>query len=91
MFITTAFNFTLGYAIMNVQEIQEGMELNGTHKLLIYRDVNLLGKNIITLNKNKEALIDASKEDGGSKHRENKVYVYILSPEFRAKSCLKDS
>jgi hypothetical protein len=37
--------------------------LNGTHQLLAYADdVNLLGVNIVTINKNTETLIDASKE-----------------------------
>jgi hypothetical protein len=41
-----------------------GLELNGTHQLLVYADdVNLLGDNINTINK-KQILIDASKEVG---------------------------
>jgi late competence protein required for DNA uptake (superfamily II DNA/RNA helicase) len=39
--------------------------MNGTHQLLAYvDDVNLLGDNIDTIKKNKETLIDASKEVG---------------------------
>jgi hypothetical protein len=42
-----------------------GLKLNGTHLLLAYADdVNLLGDNIDTINKNTETLIDASKEVG---------------------------
>jgi hypothetical protein len=42
-----------------------GLELNGTHQLLVYSDdVNLLGDNIDAIKKNMETLIDASKEDG---------------------------
>jgi hypothetical protein len=39
------------------------MKLNGTHQLLAYADdVNLLGDNIDTIEKNTETLSDASKE-----------------------------
>jgi hypothetical protein len=42
-----------------------GLKLNVTHQLLAYADdVNLLGDNIDTINKNTETLIDASKEVG---------------------------
>jgi hypothetical protein len=42
-----------------------GLKLNGTHQLLAYADdMNLLGDNIDTLNKNTETLIDATKEAG---------------------------
>jgi hypothetical protein len=58
-------NFALEYAIRKVQEIQVGLKLNGTHQLLAYTDdVNLLGDNTDTIKKNRETLIDASKEVG---------------------------
>jgi hypothetical protein len=43
------FSFALQFAIINVQENQVGLKLNGTHQLLAYADdVNLLGDNEIT-------------------------------------------
>jgi hypothetical protein len=51
------FNFALEYAIRKVQENQVGLKLNGTHQLLAYvDDVNLLGDNVDTINKNMATL-----------------------------------
>jgi hypothetical protein len=48
------------------------MKLNGTRPLLAYADdVNLLGVNIDTINKNTENLSDASKQVGLEINREN--------------------
>jgi len=56
------FNFAVEYAITWVQAGQDGMKLNGTHQLLVYVDVNLLGESTHAMKKNTELLLVASKE-----------------------------
>jgi hypothetical protein len=49
-----------------------GVKLNGTNQLPAYSDdVNLLGDNIDTINKNGETLLGASKDWSRNKFREN--------------------
>jgi hypothetical protein len=46
-------NGALEYAIRKVKKIQVGLKINGTHQLLVYaNDVNPLGDNIYTTEKN---------------------------------------
>jgi hypothetical protein len=72
------FNFALEYAIRKVQENQVGLKLNGTHQCLAYADdVNLLGDNIDTINKNTETVIGASKEVGLEVNVEKTKYMLV--------------
>ena len=59
------FSFALEFAIRLVQVNQDGLILNGAHKLLVYADdVNMLDGNVHTIKKNTESLVVASKETG---------------------------
>jgi hypothetical protein len=87
------FNFALEYAIKEVQQNQVWLNLNGAHQLLVSADdVNLLGDNKNTIQKNSRTLIYASKEVCLEVNTEKTKYVYVAvsSPKCRAKSWLKD-
>jgi hypothetical protein len=68
----------LKYTIRRVQEKQEGLILNGTHRLLAYaNDVNTVAVNIDTIQKNTEALLDDSKEVGLEVNPEKTKYRLV--------------
>jgi len=71
-------NFTLDYAIRRVQVNQDGLQLNGTHQLLVYTDdINILGGSEHTIKKNAEALIVASKEIGPVVNADKTKYMVM--------------
>jgi hypothetical protein len=76
------FNIALEYATSRVQENQEGLNLNGTHQLSSCADdINIVGENIDTIQKNKEALLYAGKGVGLEVNPEKTKYM--LRPPYQ--------
>jgi hypothetical protein len=71
-------NFSLEYATRNVQENEEGLELNETHQLQVHADaINILGVNIHTTEKNREAFLESGKEVGLDVNTEKTKYTVV--------------
>jgi large-conductance mechanosensitive channel len=69
------FNITLENASKNALEYQDVMELSGTLQFLICADyINLLVKNVNTLNNSTEVLIDTVSRSGLEEHAEETMY-----------------
>jgi hypothetical protein len=72
------FTFALEYTIKRVQVNQDGLKLNGTHKLLAYADgVNILGGSVHTVRENAEALVIATKEIGLEVNTDKTKYMVM--------------
>ena len=81
------FNFALEYAIRRIQVNQDGLQLNGTHQLLVYADdVNILGGNMHTTKKNAEAIVIASKETGLEINADNTKYMVMSRDQNAGRS-----
>jgi hypothetical protein len=72
------FNFALEFAIRKFQENEVGLELYGTHQLLVCADdVNLLGDSVNIIKDISETLVEASMDIGLEINAEKTKYMIM--------------
>jgi hypothetical protein len=62
------------------QENQIGLKLNGTHQLLVHADMNLLGDDRDTIQKNIETLLCGSKQVGLKVNEKKTIMLRFFYP-----------
>jgi hypothetical protein len=73
-------NTALGYAIINVQGNQGGLESNGRYQLLVCAgDVTMLSENTNIVKKNREALLEVSWKVSIETNTEKTKYMVCLA------------
>ena len=77
------FNFSVEYNIIRIHLKQYGLKLNGAHKLLVYADdVNILGGNVQSVERNTETWVDANKESGLQENADKTQYIFMCRDQF---------
>jgi hypothetical protein len=72
------FSFVLEYAIRRVHINQDGLQLHGTHQLLVYaEDINILGESVHTTKENALSLIVARQEIGLEVNADKTMYIIM--------------
>jgi hypothetical protein len=88
------FHFALECAIRRVQEIRDGLKLNGTHQLLVCADdvnTNILGGSEHAIKENEKASIVASKEIGLEVNVNKTKYVVMSRDQTAGRSNIMET